>query len=144
MDEDEVIRSAVRRTRRTVKLGPDACCVCCGMQNPPALRLVKRTLLDMHHVAGVAELPDLMVPVCANCHRMLHDKLLELGLDFEQPGNRMLLEVLYHLVMGLSVIFEQLAALLQAIGRALRALIDALDEHFRGWRDLPEAQFEPA
>ena len=144
MDEDEVIRKAMRETRRTVKLGPEAYCLCCGERNPVRLRLVNRTLLDMHHVAGVANVPDLKVPVCANCHRQLHERLLELGLDFEQPGNRMLLEVLYHLVMGLSVVFEQLAKLLLAIGGALRAFIDALDEHFRGWRELPEAQFEPA
>ncbi len=112
-----------------------------GERNPVVLRLVDRTLLDLHHVAGVANVADLKVPVCANCHRKLHGQLLELGLDFEQPANRMVLDVLYHLVMGMSVVFEKFAEVLRAIGRALRALIDALDEHFRGWRELPEAQY---
>jgi hypothetical protein len=141
MDEDEVIRAEVRRTRRQVKLGPDACCLLCGEKNPDVLRLVNRTLLDEHHVAGVGNLEELKVPVCANCHRKLHGKLSDMGLDFEKPAKRVVLEVLYYLVMGMSVFFAQSAHLLQLLGRALRALIGSLDAHFDGWRELPEAQF---
>jgi hypothetical protein len=140
MDEDP-IGNAMRRTRRQVLLGPDAYCLMCGEKNPDVLRLVKRTLLDEHHVAGRDNIPDLTVPVCANCHRKLTAALHNEGLDFKTPCKHVVLEVLYCLIIGMGVLFEESAKAFKLLGKALRALIESLDTHFGGWRDLPEAQF---
>jgi len=138
MDEDP-IGNAMRRTRRAVLLGPDAYCLICGERNPDALCLVNRTMLDEHHIAGIENVRTLKVPVCANCHRKLHAALLNEGLDFEKPCQRIVLEVVYYLMMGMSVLFAEFAKTLQLLAKALRAFTASLDARFEGWRELPEA-----
>ena len=79
------VQDAVRRQRRTDRLGPDAACALCGVRTPEALIVVDRSLLERHHVVGRANDGDLTVPVCRNCHAVLTEGQLAHGVPLSRP-----------------------------------------------------------
>jgi hypothetical protein len=74
------IEDLVRHTRRARRFGPFKACAVCGI---PALDVayamplatlpgkVRRRVLERHHLATKRLDPDLVVPVCPNCHEAL-------------------------------------------------------------------------
>jgi Fe-S-cluster-containing hydrogenase component 2 len=74
------LEDIVRRTRRARRFGPFRCCVVCGT---PALDVVyavsfgsltetvRQRVVQRHHLATRRLDPDLVVPVCPNCHEAL-------------------------------------------------------------------------
>ena len=77
MDRDP-IATAVREAKREQRLGRDAVCVLCGVRDletlrevpkgSPLLSLVRKILLEEHHVCGRANDPDWKCILCRNCH----------------------------------------------------------------------------
>lgn len=141
MNDENPIANAARRARRRARVPEGAVCLMCGEPDLGVLRAVERSLLEEHHVAGIDNAPDLIVYLCPTCHRKLHIRLLDLGLDFSCPENRLLLEVIVYVLLGTSALFAEMAKLFAALAEALRAQIATLDVNFAGWRELPESVY---
>jgi hypothetical protein len=138
MSEDP-IRDAARTTRRRHKVPPGAACLLCAEKDPDCLIAVARTILEAHHIFGVGTLPD-TVWLCPTCHRKLHVWLLDAGLDFSHPAERILLEVIRIVLVASAVVFRTLADTYQWLAERLAAFIASLDNHCPTWRAIPEAQ----
>ena len=141
MKDDDAIANAAREARRRARVPDGSVCFICGLSNPDCLVEVDRTLLEEHHVAGIANVPDLTVYLCPNCHRLLHMPLRDKGLDFSRPVARLLLEVIVYVLLGTSVLSARAARTYAAFADALRVLIASLDAHCADWRTLPEALY---
>lgn len=77
MKDENAIANAARRARRRARVPEGAVCLMCGEPDLDVLRAVDRSLLENHHVAGVANIADLTVWLCPTCHRKLHVRLLD-------------------------------------------------------------------
>lgn len=136
---DDPIGDAARKKRRRHKVPPGTACVFCGELDPDCLTAIDRTILEEHHIFGVAKLPDSKLWACPTCHRKLHVGLLDGGVDLTHPTKRIVLEILHVVLLASAVVFEALADTYRWLAAALRAFIDSLDDHCPAWRDLPEA-----
>ena len=77
MDRDPV-ETAVREARREQRLGRDAACVLCGLRDleslcevrkgSPLFAVIRKILLEEHHVYGRANDPNWKCTLCRNCH----------------------------------------------------------------------------
>jgi hypothetical protein len=79
---------AFRKRAKEVFRSPDGflCCEICGWHKPPDGR-ISGDIVELHHINPIHEAPasgrkvtleeaiKLLVPVCPNCHRMLHSKI---------------------------------------------------------------------
>ena len=136
---DDPIGDAARAARRRHRVPEGSACVFCGEQDPDCLREIDRTILEEHHIAGVANLPDLTAWLCPTCHRKLHVDMLDAGVDLSHPPRRILL-VVVAIVLGACVaLLRKLADTFEWLIRLLWLFIAALDGEYPGWRDLPEA-----
>ena len=138
MSEDP-IGDAARAAKRRRKVPEGAACPFCGEQDPGCLVEVDKSILEEHHIAGVANLPDATVWLCLNHHRRLHAGYLDGGVDLTHPAQRFVLEVIAVVLLASAVVFQMLADTYEWLAHKLREFIDSLDEQCPAWRDLPEA-----
>lgn len=128
--EKNAAKNMARAARRERRLGPDAACIICGTKTPEALTLVKRMMLEAHHVAGRAHDDALTVPVCLNCHRVLTEGQNAAGVDFAPQGTKL---------ERLAAILHALGAFLCQLGESVQAWAGWLWEHIAGLdRDYPD------
>lgn len=136
---DNPIGDAARETRRRLKVPQGTACPLCGEQDPVSLTEVDKTILDEHHIAGVANLPDLTVWLCPTCHRKVHADMLDAGVDLAHPPKRIVLVVVTVVLGACAVLLRKLADTFDWLVHLLGLLIDSLDSEYPSWRDLPEA-----
>jgi hypothetical protein len=131
-------QNAARKSKRTRIFGPNAVCYFCPFANPIGLIAIDRTVLEEHHVAGVNHDPRLQLPVCRNCHALLHEGYLDGGVALRRQ--RSLLETLAEIDRALAVFFR--AASIAHADRAnqLDQFIDALDHALPNWRSICETE----
>ncbi len=82
MDRDPV-ETAVREARREQRLGRDAACVLCGLRDleslcevrkgSPLFAVIRKILLEEHHVYGRAIDSDFKCTLCRNCHAQVSE-----------------------------------------------------------------------
>jgi len=138
MNED-AIRNAARKSRRTSKVPPGTTCFLCGESDPEVLIKVGRTMLDFHHFAGEASDPDLGGFLCPTCHRKRQIELTNAGVELtRRPRN--LLEVIAAVLTGVGQTLKAVGEHLLAYSEQLWSCVAALDESCPQWRTLPEAQ----
>jgi hypothetical protein len=132
----EPIQSDARKARRLRRLGAKATCILCGQENPECLERVDRSLLEDHHVVGMAIDPGLTVVVCRNCHASLSEGQRDAGIELRHDMKRSRLELLADVLDGLAILCEQLAPRLVAWADELRAVVTRLDRGFPEWRTM--------
>lgn len=130
----------VRKALRARRLGADEACVLCGKQSPDCLLRARRSLLEEHHLAGVATDRALLVTLCRNCHAIVTEGQRDAGLDLTRDRSRTLLDSVEAILRGAALFFALLAARLEQWAEKLNGLIGALDVGYPGWRSLQEAQ----
>lgn len=72
------MKTFVREAKREQRLGRDAVCVWCGVRDLEALRevpkesslaaVIRKSIMEEHHVLGRANDPDLKIILCLSCH----------------------------------------------------------------------------
>jgi len=78
------IRTARRATELRQRLGSECPrCIYCGCAELPLLTLIRRPLLEEHHVAGRSHDPALTVYACRNCHATFHENALDQSVGYE-------------------------------------------------------------
>jgi hypothetical protein len=137
-DKPDPIANNRRKARRAAKLPPDAACVLCGETTPEALLRVGRTVLDGHHVPGEAVAPDVVVPLCRNCHAVETEHMRDLGVELRRT-KRTVPETLVSVLAALGGFLLTLGRALVAWSNELSHLVGALDSNYPDWRQLPEA-----
>lgn len=136
--DDYLADEVARRARLEVLYGGKACARC-GASDVELLEGYSR--IDLHHVAGRGNDPDLVVYLCRNCHAEAHAHLKETGaVDLSPPPERNLLEVVATVLVALGTTLVDFGQQLLVYGERLLALIGPLDEHHAGWRGLAEAR----
>jgi hypothetical protein len=91
MIDQDPIGTSKRRRRKQVRFGSlTPVCVLCGngriheltAQTPDWLRerIPPERLIELHHAVGEQHDPDLVVPVCRNCHASLTEGLAQAGI----------------------------------------------------------------
>jgi hypothetical protein len=137
MEHDPIANDA-RKARRQRRLGPDVACVLCSTTTPEVLVLINRSVLEAHHVAGVANDAALTVPVCRNCHALLSADQLSRGAPLAHAARRTLPEQVAAVLSELAAFCYRLGDRLAMWADRLYTCIDAFDVHFPTWRELPE------
>ncbi len=132
------MQNDARRARREQQLGPDAVCVLCGEADLWALILVKRSLLEQHHVLNRAHDPRLTVPLCRNCHAKLTEAYRQAGASTKAAPT--LLERLVAVLRAVGVFLRSLGDACLRYAERLLAFIAGLDAHGRSWRTMEAAQ----
>lgn len=158
----EPIRNAARATRRSAKFSFDACCLLCGTREPKVLvratrsdlvdatdhaqpggdtlRSKLRLVLEEHHLLERAVDRSVTVPLCRNCHALVHELLRDRGIDFKAEHlDGTLLHVVQTVLRVLATFHELLASFLASLADRLPTLIGGLDRGFPDWRALPGA-----
>lgn len=130
-------QNAARKSKHNRPFGPNAVCYICHFANPIALIEVDRTILEQHHVAGQNHSDREQLPVCRNCHALLHEGCLDDGVALR--SQRSLLETLAEIDRALAVFFR--AASIAHADRAnqLDKFIETLDHALPNWRTICEA-----
>ena len=128
------LANETRRAKREHLLGEQPACLLCGMENIEALTLVKRSLLEAHHVVGRANDVELTTPLCRNHHAEVTEGYRDAGVPLHRPPTFL------HM---LAAILRALGALLTALGQKLSAwaemliqLIGRLDSDLPSWRTV--------
>jgi hypothetical protein len=134
---DPSMSTDVRQARQQRRVGPNAACVMCGITNPEQLRLVRRTLVEQHHVLGKAHDEALMVPLCLNHHAQLTEDQRSRGVRLQNAAT--FPERLEAMLRGLAAFFERLAERFHNWADQLLAFIQGLDAGWPGWRSMPTA-----
>jgi hypothetical protein len=79
------VRAARRETELRERLGSERpLCIYCGCSELVALRRVSHEILQEHHVFGRNHDLDVIVYLCRNCHALLHEGLLDAGVDLKR------------------------------------------------------------
>jgi hypothetical protein len=136
---DDPIGEAARAAKRRHKVPPGTACPFCGEQDPACLVEVDKTILEEHHIAGVANLPDLTVWLCPTCHRKLHVDMLDGDVELSHPPRRVLLVVVAVVLGACVALMRKLADTFEWLVGLLWLFIGSLDGEYPGWRDLHEA-----
>ena len=131
--------SEAARKQRLKALYEGKACVRCGETNAEMLGAYSR--IDLHHVVGRANDPDLVVYYCRNCHAVAGAQLKEVGVvDLSAKPRRNLLEVIATVLRAMGRTLMDWGACLLEFGEQLFAFIEAEDARDQSWRELPEAQ----
>ncbi len=159
--ETEPMKNRRRATRRAAKYPRDACLLCfeprpellrraplaklreaaAGTASPGSTRAqIKALLVQEHHLLGPDLAPDLTIPLCSNCHVLLHALLRDRGADFRTDTMRTLLHIIEFVLRVLATMHQEFARVLAVLADRVAALIRAFDTSFPAWRTLPEAQ----
>jgi hypothetical protein len=137
MHNENPIQSTGRRKARERRLGMDAVCVLCLHPQLEALTRVRRTLLEAHHVLGEVNAPNVLVPLCRNCHAKVTAQLLDVGASMRESPTH--LDRIISVLRALAAFFHELATMLFAQAERVVRFRNALDCHYPGWRTMPEA-----
>jgi len=114
-DRADPIGRDLTRQRAAERLSVSACCVLCGERDSEVLAQrpagrVPATVLEVHHVAGRVNDPDLTVVLCLNCHRRLSARLPFYGVVLTDSGSDPgAAERLVAVLRGIAAFLEQLA-----------------------------------
>lgn len=130
--ERDPLDALLRRGRKARRLPQDAACAICGETNP--------LLLEVHHVAGFANDPEMVVVLCLNHHRAQSADQRAAGIDLDSGQDRTLLEQVVAWLRGLALFFAALAIACRDMADRLAALTAQLDANYPRWRELPEAR----
>ncbi len=125
-------KNMARAAQRERRLGPDAACIICGVKTPEALTLVKKTMLEAHHVAGQAHDDVLTVPLCLNCHRVVTEGQMRAGVAFAPQET--LPERLLQWLRSIADFLRNLSASVERFAAWLCAFIAGLDRDYPDWR----------
>jgi hypothetical protein len=125
-----------RRSNRARRLGPNAACALCGETNPDALSLQRRSVLEVHHVAGRANDEELTVVVCLNHHGRLSAAQHDAGV-FRDPTAGSVLGRVINAIRSLATFAELLPDFLHRVASVLEQLVELLDASLPQWRTLP-------
>jgi hypothetical protein len=136
---DNPIGDAARAARRLHGVPEGAACPLCGEQYRGCLVEVDKTILEEHHIAGVANLPGLTVWLCPTCHDKLHAGYLDAGIDLSHPPQRFVLKVVQVVLEACAVLFVTMAETFKWLAHLLGEFIDGLDREHPDWRDMAEA-----
>jgi hypothetical protein len=120
------ILTARRRRRRQERFGSlNPVCVVCGCKEIEKLASTtigwlfqRANLVELHHVVGHHHDPDLVVPLCMNCHRAATESLAKAGVTMNpvcEPHERVAL-----MLDGLSTFSELLVTSLRGWAKFLR------------------------
>ncbi len=135
----EHIAGELARRKRIETLREGKACARCGETNAELIRGYSR--IDLHHVVGRANDPDLVVYLCSNCHDWAHARFVELGIvDLSPKPRRNLLEIVTLLLRAIGHTLKDWGERLSEYADRLADLVESLDESSPGWRELPEAQ----
>ena len=137
--------AAQRRSEKVLaRLPQDPVCVLCGQHEPDALLPGVKPVLESQHVLGRAAAPDVVVVMCANCHR------IDTGRQLDQqalptpgryrPRAGCLLDTIEKVLRGLAVFCESLTHALISYADRLRAFIAGLDALAPAWREQAWAE----
>jgi HEAT repeat protein len=137
MHNEKPIQQAGRRKARERRLGADAVCILCLHPQLEALTLVRRSLLEAHHVLGEVNAPDVLVPLCRNCHAKVTEQLLQVGASMTESPT--LLDRIASMIRALAAFLHELAKLLFDGAQRVVRFQNALDCNCPGWRTMPEA-----
>jgi hypothetical protein len=129
--DPDPIGNDLRRERRRRELPSGAACPHCGEDDP--------LKLEFDEPGGRANDPEGPVIVCSHCHRPRSAAQAGYGVELKADPDRSLLERMINVLRGLALMFEMLAASCKRWADWLTAFVRALDAHFPGWRELPEA-----
>jgi hypothetical protein len=130
------INTERRRARRNARIGPDARCALCGEANPEVLIRVKRTILEAHHIVGLANDVTATVILCRNCHAKVTEKQREFA-SFEAPES--LLDKAIAVLRHLAALFYVVADMMRVLADQLVALLSGLSARYPDWQTMPEA-----
>ncbi len=132
--EQDPIQNDARRARRQRRIGAPTVCMLCGLRELAALTVLPRRLIEQHHVVGRAHDPQLMVPVCRNCHAILTERYRHAGVSMRPPASA--LDRLVAALGALGVFFRELAAACVRWAAELSELVEALDAACPRWRKV--------
>jgi hypothetical protein len=123
--------SLIRRERKVRRLPPNAACAFCGETNP--------LVLEVHHIAGVANEAEATVVLCLNHHRTQSADQKAVGVDLDAGRERTVLDRVVAWLRGLGLFFTGLAKSCWEMADRLAAFSVGLDANYPGWRTMPEA-----
>jgi hypothetical protein len=132
------IAAEARRAKRAERVGENAACILCGYGNIAALTLVKRSLLEAHHIVGRENDGELTAPVCRNCHAELTEGYRDAGVSLNRPPT--VLHQNVATLRGLGALCVALGTKLPEWAESLARCIESLDRHSPGWRDAVEVK----
>lgn len=131
----------LRRERRARVLPRDAACVMCGETNPEILMQAEApSVLELHHLAGKANDPDLLVVLCLNHHRVQTARQPGYGVELSRDPQRTSIEKLVSMLRSLGLFLVELGKAMVAKADDLAAHVAGLDAHYPAWRAMPSAQ----
>lgn len=130
--------AAGRRYRKTLKLGTDARCIGCGLSNPTQLIAKRRSLLEGHHVLGVQHAPDVVAPVCLNCHALFSAGQVDDGVPLQWQST--LPERIRAILLALASFLRVLVAFLCGQAERISGFVAGLDSTSTDWRGAPWAR----
>lgn len=128
------IQDDVRKRRLDARFGPSPRCFLCLESRPERLIKVTRKFLELHHVVGAANAPELVVPLCLNCHFDITSRYRTAGVSMDDPET--LLDRLLAALRAFSVFFPMVGDACGAWATQLEVLIEWFDRHLPGWRDF--------
>jgi hypothetical protein len=105
----------------------------CGETNP--------LVLELHHVAGKANLPDGTVVLCLNHHREQSADQRAAGIDLDGGQGCSMLHRVVAWLRGLALLFARLSTTCRDMADRLARFASALDANYPGWRTIPEARW---
>lgn len=110
---DPALRQLASEAKRARRLRAGTCIVCgTDQQLTPARdgvrcyehRMSASGAVELHHLAGKANIPGLLVPLTGNAHREFHDRERVLGLDRLPAANAEPLLVLAQILKGVGLL----------------------------------------
>lgn len=122
MIDPKPIQTDGRERRRQAKfVCAHPTCLFCGSPDlealtPVAAGWLKAHGIELHHVVGQKHDPDLVVPLCLNCHRKVTENLAKAGVSMDRESDTQM----------------RVAMMLEALAVFFEMLIDAL----RRWASL--------
>jgi hypothetical protein len=128
------LANETRRVKRERLLGEQPACLLCGMENIDALVLVKRSLLEAHHVVGRANDVELTTPLCRNHHAELTEGYRDAGVPLHRPQT--FLHKLAAILRALGALFTAIGQKMSAWAETLIQLIGRLDVDSPSWRTV--------
>jgi hypothetical protein len=94
-------------------------CACDDLEKLAGVTVGWLSKFEIHHVVGCNHDPELVVPICLNCHRAVAERLAQAGVSMdaiEEPRERVAM-----MLDALSTFFELLVEALRRWAASLRA-----------------------
>jgi hypothetical protein len=116
----------LRKEQRNRRLGSDAACSICGVND--------QVVLQRHEIPGRYVDRTMRSLFCANHHLLLHEALRDAGVDISRASNRTVPERIEAVLQALAAFFVVLAASLADWATRLQRLIEHMDVVAPDWR----------